>query len=171
MDFDGGLVATELSPRKKRKAQVDGCGIESVSGMIQGDAKIFVGIKLSCMLNKSLGKIGVDAPISGFVGFGQSTARNFAADSGMIKFGLLSPQAGFDISKAFSGSELGKGHTEELIVAREFSDAVIALIPLNKFVEFVSGQEVQDLGKNDSSSMHLPFLSVMGWKKNGPLYQ
>ena len=89
----------------------------------------------------------------------------------MIKFGPQSPQAGFDISEAFSVSELGKGHTEELIVAREFSDPVVALIPLNAFVELVSGQEIQDLRKNDSSSMHPPFLSVMGWKKNGRLYQ
>src|SRR3972149_7032022 len=34
MDFDGSLVATELSPGEKGKAQGDGCGIEGVGGMI-----------------------------------------------------------------------------------------------------------------------------------------
>jgi hypothetical protein len=80
----------------------------------------------------------------------------------VIKFGSKSPQTGFDISEAFSVSELSKGHTEKLVVAREFSDSIIALIPLNAFVEFVSGEEIQDLGENDSSSMHPPFLSVIG---------
>ncbi len=171
MDFDGRLVASELSPGEKRKAQVDGCRIEGVGGMIQGNAKVFVGIKLACAPDKSLSKVGIDPPISVFVGFGQSRARNFAADACVIKFGSQSSQAGFDISKAFSVSELSKGHTEKLIVAREFSDPIIALIPLNAFVEFVSGEEIQDLGENDSSSMHLPFLSVMRWKKNDRLYQ
>lgn len=60
----------------------------------------------------------------------------------MVEFGSQSSQARFDIAKAFSVSELGKGHTEELVVAREFSHPVIALIPLNAFVELVSGQEV-----------------------------
>jgi len=135
--------------------------------VIQGHAKVFVGIKFPGVLNESLGKVGIDPPISVFVGFGQSASRNLAADACMIKFGSQSSQAGFDIAKAFSVSELGKSHTEELIVAREFSDSVIALIALNAFVEFVPGEEIQDLGENDSSSMHPPFLSVMGWKKNG----
>ena len=74
MDFDGSLVAPELSPGEKRKAQVDGCGIEGVGGVIQGNAKILVGIKLSRVLDESLGKVGIDPPISVFVGFGQSTA-------------------------------------------------------------------------------------------------
>ena len=119
--------------------------------MIQGNAKILVGIKLSRVLNESLGKVGIDAPISVFVGFGQSTARDLAADACMIKFGSQSSQAGFDIAKALSVSELGEGHTEELIVAREFSDSIVALIPLNAFVELVSGHGIQDLGENDSS--------------------
>ena len=80
-------MPTELSPGEKRKAQVDGCGIEGVGGVIQGNAKILVGIKLSRVLNESLGKVGIDAPLSVFVGFGQSTARDLAADACMIKFG------------------------------------------------------------------------------------
>lgn len=87
MDFDGRLVAPELSPREKRKAQVDGCRIEGIGGVIQGNAEVFVGIKLSGALNESLSKVGIDSPISVFVGFGQSSARNFAADACMIKFG------------------------------------------------------------------------------------
>ena len=74
VDFDGGLVAPELSPGEKRKAQIDGCGIEGVGSVIQGNAKIFVSIKLACALDKCLGKVGIDPPISVFVGFGQSTA-------------------------------------------------------------------------------------------------
>lgn len=74
MDFDGRLVPAELGPGKQGKAQVDGCGIEGIGGLIQGQAKIFVGIKFACALDESLGKIGIDAPISGFVCFGESTA-------------------------------------------------------------------------------------------------
>lgn len=70
MDFDGGLVSTELSPGEERKAEIDGCGIEGVGGVIQGNAKVFVGIQLSGVLNESLGKVGIDVPVSVFVGFG-----------------------------------------------------------------------------------------------------
>lgn len=86
MDFDSGLVPTELSPGEERKAEIDGCRIEGVGGVIQDNAKVFVGIKLSGVLNESLGKVGIDAPISVLVGFGQSTARDLAADTCMIKF-------------------------------------------------------------------------------------
>ena len=69
----------------------------------------------------------------------------------MIKFGSQSSQAGFDIAQAFSVRELGKSHTEELIVAGEFSDSIVALISLYALPEFVSGHELQNLRENVSS--------------------
>jgi len=69
----------------------------------------------------------------------------------VIEFVALGTQAGFDVAQALAIGQLGKGHAEELVVAREFSDSVIALIPLNAFVEFVPGEEIQELGEDNSS--------------------
>ncbi len=93
-------------------------------------------------MNQHLSEIGVDAPISLFVGFGQGAASDGAADACMVKFGIQGPQAGFDIAETFSVGELSEGHTKKLIEAGKCSHSVIALISLNTFVEFVSWQEL-----------------------------
>jgi hypothetical protein len=55
----------------------------------------------------------------------------------VIKLGLHSPQACFDIAKTLPISQLSKSHAEELIETRKVSDPVFALVPANAFVEFV----------------------------------
>ena len=106
-----------------------------------------------------MSKIGIDAPISLFVGIGQGTSRDVASDAGMIKFGVHRAKTGFDVSKAFSIGQLSKCHAEELIEAREGSEAVVTSIPSHTFVEFVSWQEIHELRENVAPTVHWPFLS------------
>ena len=70
MQFDRCLVSTESGPGKKRKTQIDGRRIEGINGLIQFDSEIVVGVQVSGRTNQDLSKIGIDAPISVFVGFG-----------------------------------------------------------------------------------------------------
>jgi hypothetical protein len=66
----------------------------------------------------------------------------------VIKPGLYGPQAYFDIAKTLPISQLSKGHAKELIETRKVPSPILALIPVNAFVEFVSGEKAHDLRKN-----------------------
>ena len=61
-------------------------------------------------MNEQLGEIGVDAPISIFVGIGQRAARGVAAKPSVVKLLFESPKAALDIPQAFAESQLRKGH-------------------------------------------------------------
>jgi hypothetical protein len=60
----------------------------------------------------------------------------------MIEFLLIAPEAGLDVSEAFSIGELGKTHTKELIPAGKRFDFVVALVALDTFLKFVLGKEL-----------------------------
>jgi hypothetical protein len=77
----------------------------------------------------------------------------------MIGFGLHGSKAGFDVSETFAIGELSKGHAEELIETGEGSDTILASIMSHTFVEFVFRQDIHELRKDDSPTVHWPFLS------------
>jgi len=74
------------------------------------DSEIFFEVKRAGLMNEQLGKIGVDAPISIFVGVGQRAARDFAAKTRVVKLLFESPKTALDIPQAFAESQLRKGH-------------------------------------------------------------
>ena len=51
MELDRSFALAELSPREKRQTKIDGGGIEGIDGLLQLDAKVFVGIKTSGLGN------------------------------------------------------------------------------------------------------------------------
>ena len=165
MDLDRAFALAEMCPRKQRKAEIDRCGIEGVSGLLQGHAEIVFGIQQSCSSNQHLSEIGVNAPVSVLVGFGQVAASGFAPNARMIEFGLQSAQTRFDIPKTFSVSKLSKSHTEELIEAGKPPHPVIAMVSSDTLVEFVLWQKIHQLGENDPSRIHRPLLSIRQWKE------
>jgi hypothetical protein len=68
----------------------------------------------------------------------------------VIKSGLHGPKAYFDIAKTLPISQLSKGHAKELIETRKVPKPILALVPVNAFVEFVSGEKAHELRENDS---------------------
>jgi len=136
--FDGTFVLPKRGPREKGETQIDGRGIQGISSLMELQPEIFVHIQLSGDLDQHLSKVGVNVPISFFVGIGQCASGNSAPDPCMIKLGLHGPQACFDVAKALPIGQLSEGHAKELIETRKVSNPVFALIPVNAFVEFVS---------------------------------
>jgi hypothetical protein len=110
VQLDASLGFSKPRPRKQRQAQIDGAGIQSIDGFVELDTEIFIDVKRSGLLNEQLGKIGVDASISIFVGIGQCAARDFAAKTRVVKLLFESPKAALDIPQAFAESQLRKGH-------------------------------------------------------------
>ena len=145
MEFDGAFAFAKMGPRKKREAEIDRRRIEGIGGLIQDHAEIFFGVQVSCSSDQYLSKIGVDPPVSVFVGFGQGAPSRSAPNPCMVEFELQGAQARFDLPKTFSVSKLGKGHAEKLIEAGKSSDSVIALVSSHTLVEFVFGQKVYEL--------------------------
>jgi len=72
----------------------------------------------------------------------------------MIKLLVMGIQACFNISQAFPIRKLREGNAEELIITGKSSDAMVAIVSLDTFVEFITRQMIQYLGKNRSLGIH-----------------
>jgi hypothetical protein len=110
--------------------------------LVEFQSEVFVCIQLPGDLDQHVSKVGVDAPISFFVGIGQRASRNGAADPCMIKLGLHGPQACLDVAKTLPISQLSEGHAKELIETRKTLNPVLPSISVNTFVEFVFRKKV-----------------------------
>ena len=72
MELDGGLMLSELRPGEKRQTQINGRRVEGVNGMIQIQMEIWiVDVEFARFFDQMLSEIGLDTPISTFVGVGQ----------------------------------------------------------------------------------------------------
>jgi len=72
MELDGGLMLSELRPWEKRQTQINGRRVEGVNGMIQIQMEIWiVDVEFARFFDQMLSEIGLDTPISTFVGVGQ----------------------------------------------------------------------------------------------------
>ena len=131
VQFDRGLGTTELGPRENRQTQIDGCGIERVDGLIEFDAEVLVHVKSSRSVDKAVGKLRVNAPVSYAVGIGQSISENIVPNPNVIQLVLLCTQASLDVSHAFAIGQLGKSHTEVLIETSEVAHLVMPMIALD----------------------------------------
>src|SRR2546425_9082684 len=152
--FDGGFASAEGGPRKERQAQVDGGGVQRVSGLLKFGGKRLVGVERRGLLNEPLSEVGEDAPVAAFVGVGQCAAGGGLANTAVIELGTQGAQTGFDVAQTFAPGQLGKSHDGELFVAGQLADPEVAAIALNTLVEFVFGQTVQQLGENGAAFVH-----------------
>jgi hypothetical protein len=130
MELDGGLGRTKQRPWKDRQAQVDGGGIECIDGVVEFEPQILVGIERAGHADQGLGEIGVDAPVTPFVGPGQRVACHVRRTKAhVVQLALMGLEARLDIAKALSMSELGKRHDEILVETTEPLHIAFALIP------------------------------------------
>jgi len=160
MEFDGPFALAESGPGKKRQAQVDRRGIEGKDRFLELQTDVFLAIKPPGLVDKDVGEVGVDSPISCFVGAGQVGAGDAATNAHVVKSAFHSLKTRFDIAEAFPVGQLGKSQAEKLIEAGEFSDSVVAVITPDAFPEFRHRQESHDLGENRGRGVHRTLLGV-----------
>jgi hypothetical protein len=72
----------------------------------------------------------------------------------MVQFGRTGAQTGFDVAQTLAERQLSKGQAEKLVAAREAACPTIAPIATNAGVEFVTRQEVHQLGKHQLTGVH-----------------
>ena len=87
------LRGAKVRPWKQRQAQVDGGGFQSVDRVSQLQAQTVTGIELPRLINQSLGKLCVDAPIARLVGIGQCRSPHLLAKAHVVELRGLSRQA------------------------------------------------------------------------------
>ncbi len=152
--FDGGLVSAEGGPWEQREAQVNGGGIQRVSGGLKFKAEGFIRVERGGLLNEDVSEAGKDTPVAFFVGVGQRAAGDGLANAGVIEFRAEGSQAGFDVAQTFAPRQLCEGQHEKLFVSGEFADAKVAVVTGDTLVEFVFGQEVEELGEDGATFVH-----------------
>ena len=89
--FDGGFVASELSPGEQRQAEIDGRGIQRVGGMLEWSAE-------------AVGLVQSPRP-----------SDQDPSEVRVVKFPLKGVEADFDVSQALARGQLSEGHAEKLI--------------------------------------------------------
>jgi len=101
MKFDGPLVPAESGPTEKRQTEVDRCRIEGINCVCEIQSEVFVAVETTGFGDDHLSKIGLNAPIAGFVGVGQVVSGDSATESHMIKPTSDRVQTRDDIAEAF----------------------------------------------------------------------
>jgi hypothetical protein len=105
-------------------------------------------------VDEDLREVGKNTPVAVFVGVGQCAAGGGLADAGVVEFRAEGSQAGFDFAQTFAPSQLSESQHEKLFISREFADAAVAVITSDTLVEFVFGQEVEELGEDGATFVH-----------------
>ena len=154
VEFDGGLVPAESSPRKEREAEVNRGGVQRIGGGLEFKAERFIGVKRGGLLDEDVGEVSEDAPVAIFVGVSQRAAGSGLPDAGVIEFGAEGRQTGFDVAQTFAPRQLGERQHEELFVGGQLADAKVAMVTGNTLVKFVFGQEVEELGEDGATFVH-----------------
>jgi hypothetical protein len=75
------FVVTKLRPGKQRQAKIDGGGIQCVQAVVKIHADGIGGVEWPCDADQDLREVGKDAPVTRFVGVGQSGPRHLACES------------------------------------------------------------------------------------------
>lgn len=148
MQLDSGLGSTEVSPRKYRQSQIYRRRIQGIHRLLNIDDQLFVLIKLSGNSDQMLGKVGIDAPVTDFVGVSQSGFGYLASNPHPVEFTVLGTQASYNIPQTFTVGHLSKCHDSELFQAVEMLNAEIALIAINAPMEGFQRHDLHNLGEN-----------------------
>ena len=99
-------------------------------------------------------EVGKDTPVPFFVGHRQRVAAVSLPDAGVIELWAEGRQTGFDVAQTFAPRQLGERQHEELFIGGQLADAEVAAVAGDTLVEFVFGQEVEELGEDGATFVH-----------------
>jgi hypothetical protein len=105
---------------------------------------------------------GNTSPVAQFVCLGERISGNTMSDADVVQFPTHGVKACFDIAKAFPVCQLRERQHEEMVVAREFSDACIASVPCDTSSEALRWEMIHDLREYRSSRIHGGLLLLGG---------
>ena len=156
--LDGGLVLAELGPREQRQAQVDGGRVQRVQAVVQIHADRIGGIQRPGDADQAPARSRRRCASLRVVGVGQRGARHAAAEAHVVELASQRAQAGLDVAKALPISQLGEGHRQILVPAREASRPRIAAVARHATAKLAIRQKAQQLREYGSALVHAPLL-------------
>ena len=142
------IVAAGGAPTENRQTKIDRGGVEREDGLIQLQREGLVPVETPGTIDQMHAEILIDQKAPFAVGVGQGRARDFAPETNPVEFVPMGMQAGFDVSQPVSARELCEGHGEVLIPAGKVAYAMVSLISIDALVEFVTGDNLEQLSKN-----------------------
>jgi hypothetical protein len=149
MELDGGISAPVSSPWKERQAEIDSGGIQSVHGLVDVFVERLRRVEFTRPPDQVLGQIGVNAPVTCFIGFRQSGASNRTRQTQLRPSTGDCVQARFNVAQAFAMGQLGEYQTNKLCPAGEMPNFVIAAVPTHTAVKLLSVDHRENLRKNE----------------------
>ena len=154
MKLDARLHLTEIGPWEKGQRQVDGRRVDRIDRVVQIQAKIVARIERLGLFHQTLGEVLPNAPVSRFVGIGESGFCNRLGESRMIE--SLGPCVGAsrDVVQPVPGGHLRENHAGELLSESKMADRDCGLVTLYYAVERLAVDQVENLRENETSGVH-----------------
>ena len=110
---------------------------------------------------KTCAKVGEDAPVTRFIGVGQSGASHLALETHVVQLRAQCAEARFDIAQTLPECKLRKGHSQILIPAREAAQAGVAIVTSYATTKFPIRQERNQLREHRAALVHEPLSAVL----------
>src|SRR5665647_4863 len=148
MEFHRRLVAAKSRPRKQIQAQVDSSRVQGIQCFLQVKTQFLLCMEFSGASDKPLSEVGIQVPVAYFIRIGQSTSRHPTANPHVIEQTGPGTKTCFDISKALSIGELGKGHTKKLVPTSKAAYFIVSRISLDQTLEVIMRYPLHELGEN-----------------------
>jgi len=117
VELDRSLRSAEACPGEEIETEIDGGGVESVNRLLQFETEGVIRIDASGLVDESLCKVGVDAPIAVFVGISQSAPRDPTPKTHVIELARNHTKTRFDVPQTLAICQLSEGHGKELVPA------------------------------------------------------
>jgi len=108
--------------------------------------------------DQSLGELGMDAPVTPFVGIGQRRAPHRLAEAHMVELRRLHRQTRLDVTQALPPGQLRERHRAILLGAGKHSHATIAAIARNDPRKGAPRKEIHQLGEQRLAGIHRHLL-------------
>ena len=153
MQLDRGLRLNERRPGKQRQTQVDGRGVQGIDHLVESDYVRGLGVEAPRLSHENLGKIGVNAPGTMFVGVSQVRSGDTAADSHSMAM-RAEAQACLDVAQAFAVGQLREAHGQELIARTQTATAPLHWVRTHTSIELRAMEKIENLREDQTPLVH-----------------
>ena len=122
--------------------------------MLQLDAQLFAPVERLGHGNEMVSEVLADPIIMLFVGIRQGGARHRTPEANVAELFVMRVQACLYVPQALSVRQLRKGQAQQLVIAGEPPNPVIAAVAAHAFVELIPRQMLKQLRKDRPSWIH-----------------
>ena len=141
MHLYSAFLMMKSCPGIQAETQVNGGAVEGIDYIVQVNSEIIViDVQGSCLLDKNLSEVGIDAPISFLVGISECRSGNRLADARVVQLARKRSQAVLNITEAFPTCELSETHHQKMLPASKLSYSVVSLVVIDTLLELIFWQ-------------------------------